>query len=160
MEETGPYGCVVTVVPWSQSDLDGLENAPVESLAVGCVFSWRGDTIFEQDMVFSLPVSATARQALAEAVAAQARNMLGATVVPLQAERPDALWFEITDGVRRYTVGLLRHRLGPPVLVFCGDVPPRCTDLWVARLHEDASEITKSDPARASRSGRDGWASA
>jgi len=33
------------VISWSQTEIDGLEAAPVQSLKVGAAWSWRGDTI-------------------------------------------------------------------------------------------------------------------
>src|SRR6056297_1630916 len=33
------------VISWSQTEVDGLESAPVQSLNVGTAWSWRGDVV-------------------------------------------------------------------------------------------------------------------
>jgi len=33
------------VISWSQTEVDGLEAAPVPSLAVGAAWAWRGDAV-------------------------------------------------------------------------------------------------------------------
>ncbi len=33
------------VISWSQTEIDGLEVAPVQSINVGAAWSWRGDAI-------------------------------------------------------------------------------------------------------------------
>ena len=33
------------VISWSQTEVDGLTGAPVESLAVGTTWSWHGDIV-------------------------------------------------------------------------------------------------------------------
>ena len=33
------------VISWSQTEVDGLEASPVQSLSVGAAWSWRGDVV-------------------------------------------------------------------------------------------------------------------
>ncbi|MEX0312238.1 MAG: hemolysin-type calcium-binding protein, partial [Tateyamaria sp.] len=33
------------VISWSQTEVDGLEAAPLPALAVGAAWSWRGDAV-------------------------------------------------------------------------------------------------------------------
>ena len=33
------------VISWSQTELDGITTAPVQSLSVGQTWSWRGDAV-------------------------------------------------------------------------------------------------------------------
>jgi len=128
------------VISWSQTEVDGLEAAPLPSLSVGAAWAWRGDAVRVDgpDDVLRLD-RAEGNEALRRRAARMVRRLVGAALeeVPLSVEHAeDPLIsdnsFVVTDGNKSYTVTLIDigpHK--PPLLMFVDDFPPRETDLWV-----------------------------
>ncbi|MEM6759246.1 MAG: Hint domain-containing protein [Pseudomonadota bacterium] len=129
------------VISWSQTEVDGLEGAAVQSLTVGAVWSWRGDTVRVDGPQGVLRLDgADGSEALRRRAARMVQRLVGAAVEqkPLSAvpERADAdlrdSSFVVTDGAKSYTVTMIEVGRGSlPLLMFVGDIPPRNTELWV-----------------------------
>ncbi|MDK3017413.1 Hint domain-containing protein [Pseudodonghicola flavimaris] len=130
------------VISWSQTEIDGLEDAPVAALETGAAWSWRGDTVRVDGPGGVLRLEGANGEAeIRERAARAVRRLVGAVVQntsDLEAvEIDDPLlerYFVVTDGARSYTVTLVE--VGPgrrPLLMFLNDLPPRGTDLWVVR---------------------------
>lgn len=128
------------VISWSQTEVDGLEAAPLPSLSVGAAWAWRGDVVRVDGPHDVLRLDrADGSEALRRRAARMVRRLVGAALeeVPLGAEpSEDPLItdnsFVVTDGGKSYTVTLIDvgpHK--PPLLMFVDEIPPRETDLWV-----------------------------
>lgn len=129
------------VISWSQTEVDGLEAAPLPSLAVGAAWAWRGDVVRVDGPHDVLRLDkADGNEALRRRAARMVHRLVGAALdkVPLTSvgsEDSPLLTdnsFVVTDGGKSYTVTLIEVGPGtPPLLMFVDDIPPRNTDLWV-----------------------------
>ena len=142
MVKTGFLGTFV--ISWSQTEIDGLEAAPVQSLKVGAAWSWRGDTICVDgpNNVLRLDKADDAEQ-LRRRAARKVQRLVGAALEkepPIERDPHNGNTYEplmhnsftMTDGVGRYTATLIEVGRGSqPLLMFLDQLPPRDTDLWV-----------------------------
>lgn len=130
------------VISWSQTDVDGLEAAPVQSLSVGAAWSWRGDAVQVDGPSGVLRLDrAEGSETLRKRAAKMVHRLVGAALEPtqismLQRDRGDAALadssFVVTDGAQSYTVTLINIGRGAqPLLMFLDELPPRDTDLWI-----------------------------
>ena len=129
------------VISWSQTEVDGLGAAEVQSLTVGAVWSWRGEAVRVDGPPGVLRLDgADGSEALRRRAARVVQRLVGAAVdhKPLSAvpELTDAdlrdSSFVVTDGANSYTVTLIEVGRGSqPLLMFVGEIPPRATELWV-----------------------------
>lgn len=128
------------VISWSQTEVDGLEAAPVQALVVGASWSWRGDAVRVDgsDQVLRLE-QAEGEAELRKRAARMVRRLVGAAIS--QTRDLDAVevssplqenGFVVTDGAQTFTVTVIEVTTGaPPLLMFMDKIPPRNTDLWV-----------------------------
>jgi hypothetical protein len=138
------------VISWSQTEIDGFEAAPVGTLAIGCAWSWRGDTVRVDGPSDVLRLDrATESQSLRRRAAVMVHRLVGAALAPEGAAlpRPEAAEmpigdnsFVVTDGAQSYTVTLIEVGGGSrPLLMFLDEIPPRDTELWVVHHTLDAA---------------------
>jgi hypothetical protein len=142
------------VISWSQTEVDSLEAAPVQSLTVGASWSWRGDAVQVDGPSGVLRLDrADGAETLRKRAAKMVHRLVGAALDPAQntlllaKEReaaPADSSFIVTDGAQSYTVTVISVGNGAqPLLMFLDELPPRGTDLWVvhhtlgARLSEN-----------------------
>ena len=148
--ETGFRGTFV--ISWSQTEIDGLEDAPVEALETGAAWSWRGDTVRVDGPNGLLRLDGADGEAeIRKRAARTVRRLVGAAVrntTDLAAVDVDdplmERYFVVTDGARSYTVTVIEAGPGrPPLLMFLDSLPPRHSDLWVVRhtLAEPAPQM-------------------
>jgi hypothetical protein len=148
------------VISWSQTELDGLEAAPVQSLKVGAAWSWRGDAIRVDGPNDVLRLDqADEAENLRKRAARMVHRLVGAALekssAPVPAQRRDRdddvplmdNSFVVTDGGKSYTVTLIEVGGGTqPLLMFLNEIPPRNCDLWIvhhtlgAMPHDSHSE--------------------
>jgi hypothetical protein len=138
------------LISWAQTEIDGLEAAPVLNLAVGSSWSWRGDAVATGPLTFD-PVDA-------EAVRADARRKQAAKAVHRLVDRAlceDGAGncaqldshFVLSDGAQSYEATLINVGRGvPPLLMFMGALPPRLAELWVAHHTLGAAPQVEGDP--------------
>lgn len=136
--ETGFRGTFV--VSWSQTEVDGLEAAPVQSLTVGAAWSWRGDAVRVDGPTGLLRLDkAGGEAALRRSAARMVRRLVGAAVqnttdldsVDVDHPMTDTS-FVVTDGAQSYTLTVIQTGNGaPPLLMFLDEHPPQNRDLWV-----------------------------
>ncbi|MFK7746591.1 MAG: Hint domain-containing protein [Roseobacter sp.] len=130
------------VISWSQTEVDGLEAAPVQSLSVGAAWSWRGDAVQVDGPSGVLRLDrADGSETLRKRAAKMVHRLVGAALQPEQADlltsqRQDTSLadssFVVTDGAQSYTVTLINVGGGAqPLLMFLDELPPRNTDLWI-----------------------------
>lgn len=140
------------VIPWRQTEIDGLAAAPVEALAVGAAWSWHGDTVRVDGPGQLLQLSPGAEAvALRRRAAAKARRLAGpaamrrdARAAPEEDSAPDT-GFTVTNGARSYRVLVIPQGAGrPPLLGFEGEAPPRDTELWVVEVREDPRRAARA----------------
>ena len=130
------------VISWTQTEVDGLEAAPVRALTVGAAWSWRGDAVQVDGPSGVLRLDrAEGSETLRKRAAKMVHRLVGAALEPSQHvlarnEDKDAgladSSFIITDGAQSYTVTVINvDRGAQPLLMFLDELPPRNTDLWV-----------------------------
>tara|TARA_R110002049_G_scaffold23781_3_gene84473 strand:+ start:83549 stop:84622 length:1074 start_codon:yes stop_codon:yes gene_type:complete len=132
------------VISWSQTEIDGLDAAPVQSLNVGAAWAWRGDAIRVDGPSDVLRLDqADGAEELRKRAARMVHRLVGAAldhdvIVPAKLAREIADTplmdnsFVVTDGGRSYTVTLIEVGRGSqPLLMFLDEMPPRNSDLWV-----------------------------
>ncbi|MFK7836707.1 MAG: Hint domain-containing protein [Sulfitobacter sp.] len=133
------------VISWSQTEIDGLEAAPVQSLKVGAAWAWRGDAIRVDGPNDVLRLDeADGAENLRKRAARMVHRLVGAALekeAPAMSEMDrDALEqtplmdnsFVVTDGGKSYTVTLIEVGGGSqPLLMFLDEIPPRKSELWI-----------------------------
>lgn len=129
------------VISWSQTEVDGLDAAPVQSLNVGAAWSWRGDAIRVDGPSDVLRLDrADESKDLRKRAARMVHRLVGAAVdhkplLPHEFTDENPLVdssFVVTDGAQSYTVTLIEVGRGSqPLLMFLDEIPPRNCDLWV-----------------------------
>ncbi|SPF77936.1 Hint domain-containing protein [Pseudoprimorskyibacter insulae] len=126
------------VFSWSQTEIDGLEAAPIDALSVGAVWSWFGSTTRVDGpngpLILENAIGEDEwRSRAAKAVRKLMRTAKPADVeaVPIAEDLTDA-GFAVTNGARTYTITIIDIGLGRAPLLMClGELPPRGQELWV-----------------------------
>lgn len=130
------------VIPWSQTETDGVSGAPAGVLTVGSGWRWFGQLtrLDGPNSVMRLGAGESAtdlRRRAARAVRRIVGNIQRETGAS-QVEDDDPSGdrgFVVTDGIRSFTVTEIPVGRGRPSLVmFTDDIPPKGRDLWVVRL--------------------------
>ncbi len=128
------------VISWSQTEVDGLDAAPIQSLEVGAAWSWRGDMVRVDGPSEVLRLEQADGEAdLRKRAARMVRRLVGAAVTNTtdlaSVEVPSMMRdssFVVTDGAQTYTITVVEVGNGaPPLLMFMDAIPPKDTDLWV-----------------------------
>lgn len=137
--KAGYNGCVA--ITWTQTEIDGLEAAPLAFLAVGAAWSWRGQAICLTDV-----------ETAAEAWASEAGSALGtfgrsATRGNLRGSHHGTVL--LTNGAQQFTATLvLTAGDSKPTLVFENGCPARDQDFWVAEItltDHESGEVATAD---------------
>lgn len=150
------------VISWSQSEVDGLEAAPVQSLTVGAAWSWRGDAVRVDGPSGMLRLDrAEGSDDLRKCAAKMVHRLVGAALDPkktnlLKDPAPNAdvndSSFVVTDGAQSYNVTLINIGNGAqPLLMFMDEMPPRNTDLWI--VHHTLGAGCEGQPGAPDTSG-------
>lgn len=138
------------VISWSQTEVDGLDAAPIRSLGVGASWSWRGDVVRVDGPGDVLRLEQAEGEAeLRKRAARMVRRLVGAAVtqtLDLDAVRVSTplreSGFVVTDGAQSFTITVIEVGTGaPPLLMFMDRLPPRNTDLWVVHHTLDALQM-------------------
>lgn len=149
------------VISWSQTEIDGLDAAPVASLEVGAAWSWRGDAIRVDGPANILRLDgAEGSENLRKRAAKMVHRLVGAALeedmvaarkrLEIDIGRPlmDNS-FVVTDGGKSYTVTLIDVGRGAqPLCMFAGEIPPRGTDLWIVHHTLGKGTVAGPDPAQ------------
>lgn len=148
------------VISWSQTEIDGLEGAPLQSLNVGSAWCWKGEAIRVDGPNDVLRLgTADGAENLRKRAAHMVHRLVGAALdreVAHHAEQVKALDdplmdgnFVVTDGAQSYTVTLIEVGAGSqPLLMFLDEVPPKGRELWVVQhrldINVDQTDTTGS----------------
>jgi hypothetical protein len=139
------------VISWSQTDVDGLEAAPLETLNAGAAWAWRGEAVRVDGPNDLLRLGqADGEASIRKRAAKSVRRLVGAVVQhktdlrSVEVDEPlmDSS-FVVTNGAQSYTVTVIE--VGPgahPLLMFLDELPPRNTDLWV--VHHSLGMLAKT----------------
>ncbi len=139
------------VISWSQTDVDGLEAAPLETLNTGAAWSWRGEAVRVDGPNDLLRLDqADGEASIRKRAARSVRRLVGAAVQnktdihSVEVDEPlmDCS-FVVTNGAQSYTVTVIEVRPGSHLLLmFLDELPPRNTDLWV--VHHSLGTLAKT----------------
>jgi hypothetical protein len=131
------------VISWSQTEIDGLDAAPVQALSVGAAWAWRGDAVRVDGPSDVLRLDeADGKEDLRRRAARMVHRLVGAA---LERDAEPRTWdkdpeksplmdnsFVVTDGGKSYSVTLIEVGGGTqPLLMFLDELPPRNCDLWI-----------------------------
>ena len=139
------------VISWSQTEVDGLEAAPVQSLDVGTTWCWQGDTVRVDGPNSLLRLENADNVADNHKRAARmVRRLVGAALSnsndleEIQLDEPLMdRGFVVTDGAQSYTVTVIEAGRGAsPLLMFHNEIPPRNTEMWV--VHHSLGDLRYS----------------
>lgn len=143
------------VISWSQTEVDGLTGAPVESLAVGTTWSWHGDIVRIDGPSGVLRLegangNGTSRRCAAKLV----RRLVSAAktntrnIEEVEPSEPLAdIGFVVTDGLKAYNVTVVPVGAGaPPLLMFVDDIPPKLREMWVVHHSLDTLAQNATGP--------------
>jgi len=131
------------VISWSQTEIDGLEAAPVQSLSVGAAWAWRGDAVRVDGPSDVLRLDeADGTEDLRKRAARMVHRLVGTALEREPGVRGTSKnvmtsplmdnSFVVTDGGKSYSVTLIEVGGGTqPLLMFLNEMPPRNCDLWV-----------------------------
>ena len=131
------------VISWSQTEIDGLDAAPVQSLSVGAAWAWRGDAVRVDGPSDVLRLDkADGAEELRKRAARMVHRLVGAALerdAPVRdcSTQDDSSplmdnSFVVTDGGKSYSVTLIEVGRGSqPLLMFLNEMPPRNCDLWI-----------------------------
>jgi len=136
--------CGAYVVSWTQTDIDGLPNAPLEAVKPGASWSWMGEAVRVDGPSDVLVLDQTSGQAeLRKRAARSVRKLVGGALdmpnpqrdMPeLEDDLADAS-FVLTDGAQSFTGTVIDA--GPdahPLILFVNQLPPKRTDLWIVSV--------------------------
>lgn len=147
------------VLSWSQTEIDGLEAAPVHALNVGAAWCWRGDAVQVDGRSGVLQLGrAEGAERLRQRAAKTVHRLVGPglEVGPRYAPAPDDMphrptdrGFVLTDGTRRYIATLIEtDQRAQPLLMFVDELPPRETDLWVVQHRLGTRPVSDRTPGK------------
>lgn len=148
------------VISWSQTEVDGLEAAPIESLTVGAAWAWRGDAVRVDGPRELLRLEqADGEDNVRRRAARMVRRLVGAAISGERdldrVEAPEQAGdcaVVVTDGAQTYTMTVIETGTGtPPLLMFLDALPPRNSDLWV--VHHSLDNLTQQNPLGPSSGG-------
>ena len=125
-----------TAITWKQTELDGLEAAPLAFLSVGASWSWRGQ---------SLALSQGQAGHLSQTETLAAISLLSSRVEAAVEEFNtfDRSSVEFTNGARRYVADLIWiDGEDMPILLFENGCPARDEDFWVSNVSQAPVEKT------------------
>ena len=150
------------VISWSQTETDGLENAPVAAIAVGSTWSWQGEAVRVDGPTTILQLDRTDEMTtLRQRAARMVHRLVGAALDDVPASQLDDVtddtmpildtYFSVTDGAQTYVISMIP--VGPgraPLVMFVDQIPPRRTDLWVV---DHALNLKEQDPSQDEKGG-------
>lgn len=117
-------------ISWDQTEIDGLEDAPLACLAVGAAWSWRGQAI-----VLSAEAESSVEQiGYARGAATRLQNRFP-IVREISGYVTGAL--TLTNGSQRFSANLVADTNdAAPTIVFDGACPPRDEEFWIVDVTE------------------------
>jgi hypothetical protein len=144
------------VISWSQTKLDGMASAPLQSLDVGTAWAWTGDAVRVDGPAQLLRLDEADGDAnIRKRAARMVRKLVGAAMADttdinsVEVGHPitDSA-FVVTDGAQSYTITAVEVPGNKgPLLMFLDEMPPRDVDLWVVHHTIDTRANQTVSPA-------------
>jgi len=128
----------IFIVPWSQTEIDGLRGAPPARIERDVSWSWDGDPVSLAGVSDAVLTGGAA--ALRRFAARAVPRLIGRAIStdPLRLDFESALFersFTLSDGRRRYEATMVEiAEIARPLLLFIGSLPPRRARLRVVAL--------------------------
>ena len=138
------------VIPWSQTETDGLRAAPLGNLSVGATWRWSGMPVrVDGPQGVLVLTGAVGVEDMRRRAARMVRRLMGdfAAARPGEGAMVDPAFpdqsFVVTDGREAHVLTLLTVPNSNALLVMAmGQVPPMDRDLWVVQVAIDRSQTT------------------
>ncbi len=137
------------VISWSQTEIDGLADAPRGSLGIGASWRWFGQAMRVDGPRDVIRLDLASGEAdIRKRAARKVRRMMGDGGGD-GAPRPEPehlfdLGFTVTDGYHGYDVSLIHSAEGAQTLLMFKDgLPPSDRDLWVVEARMEAAEVNR-----------------
>jgi len=126
---------------WDQTEIDGLEAAPLSYLSVGAAWSWRGQARFLVDSLSQERQQTGGSQE-------QAAKPVGFAVSSLDQTDGAAGILVVTNGAQQFRA-ILISVMGEsgPALVFEGEYPVRDQEFWISERIEIERQGGATAPA-------------
>ncbi|MEP2641841.1 hypothetical protein [Roseobacter sp.] len=119
----------ICIIPWSQTELDGLDATAIDTLEVGTAWSWRGDATQIGDPSDIAAILGRMGQEKTCAMSPSPCPSCGASAPDID---PSGGYFIVSNGAKSYRIGVVFGTTDQqPMVMFDGETPPRNTDLWV-----------------------------
>ncbi len=119
-----------TAVFWSQTEIDGLEAAPLSFLSVGAAWSWRGQARY------LVETAAHAVEWTGHAGGSKAATLDHCAQIENLPDEASGL-LVLTNGAQTFTAALFPVAgESVPMLVFEGDCPERDQEFWISEIAE------------------------
>lgn len=142
-----------TIIPWSQTCIEGSPANIKQELAEGMTWRWHGRALpLEGDGAALVLTASRDHEELRTRAARVVRKMLQQPApgpADLAAEDADPVFrgaFIVTDGTRFFTiVPIVIEDGAPPVLMFAGDIPPPGRDLTIVECCDRTLRPTQSE---------------
>jgi hypothetical protein len=128
------------VISWSQTEVDGLQAAPLHTLNVGAAWSWSGEVVRVDGPSEILRLDGANGEIDCRKRAARlVRRLVGAVRTNTgnldEVSVDDPLidsGFVVSDGAQSYTITVIEVGGGAaPLLMFVDSIPPAHTEMWV-----------------------------
>ncbi|ALG89298.1 MULTISPECIES: Hint domain-containing protein [Actibacterium] len=139
------------VIPWAQTEVDGVLAAPVGALAVGS--SWRrtgAATRLDGPADLLLLDGADGEEDSRRRAAKSVHRLVGTALDPARSIHHASdeplldRGFVVTDGTHSFTATEISLGAGrAPLLMFINELPPADTDLWIVRQIAETSQPTQ-----------------
>lgn len=140
------------VVPWSQTEIDGLTGAPVSALEPGMTWRWSGRAVRvdgpDDILVLHGPEDDLD---LRRRAARTVRRMMGVSrMAPrlMDIHQDEPLFersFQVSDGRRSFSITLIDMAdSARPLLLFMGEMAPADRDLWITHGPTESGRINRT----------------
>ncbi|MAM62632.1 Hint domain-containing protein [Maritimibacter sp. UBA3975] len=145
--KTGIIGSFV--ISWSQTEVDGLADAPRGSLGVGASWRWSGTALRVDGPQDVIRLDLGEQEAdIRRRAARKVRRLTGSSPAhPKTNKDEDSLFdmgFTVTDGFRSYPVTMMNGVEGRgTLLMFSDGLPPSDRDLWVVQAQIEAAVMNR-----------------
>jgi hypothetical protein len=136
--------CGTYVISWAQTEVDGVQAAPLHLLTIGASWRWVGDAVrVDAPQTVLVLNGAEGVIDVRKRAAKMVKRLIGAGLASPRAaladddrdQTNDDQSFVVTDGRRSYLATLIPvPDTGVQLVMFLGDVPPEDCDLWVVRV--------------------------
>ncbi len=116
---------------WKQTEIDGLEAAPLDFLTIGAAWSWRGRAREFLDGANQFEIVSDG----------QRRTHSPAALSGLPTDG-NFMQFVLTNGAQRHVATLFEEDDGSqPTLIFEGAMPARDQEFWISEISESVHSV-------------------